>query len=49
MVGGVNNGVLETTWVLKVQVQSAVLGAVSRLGARADVGLKLVETISDNL
>lgn len=49
VVGGVDDGVLEAARVLEVQVQLAVLGAVGRGGARADVGLELVEAVSNNL
>jgi hypothetical protein len=49
VVGGVNNGVLETTGVLEVQVELAVLAAVGGGGARANVGLELIEAISNDL
>lgn len=49
MVGGVDDGVLETSGVFEVQVQLAVLAAVSGGGAGADVGLELIEAVSDDL
>jgi hypothetical protein len=49
VVGSVEDGVLEATGVLEVQVELAVLAAVGRDGAGADVGLELIEAISDDL
>jgi hypothetical protein len=49
VVGGVDNGILEATRVLQVQVELAVLGVVGGLSARANVGLELVETVGDDL
>jgi len=49
VVGGRDDGVLETTRVLEVQVQLAVLGLLARGDAGADVGLELIETVGDNL
>jgi hypothetical protein len=49
VVGGVDNGVLEATGVLEVQVELAVLAAVGWDGTRAGVRLELIEAISDNL
>lgn len=49
VVGSIENGVLETTGVLQVQVQLAVLAAVGRDGAGADVRLELIEAVSNDL
>lgn len=49
VVGRVDDGVLEAARVLEVEVQLAVLGVVGGLGARADVGLELVEAVGDDL
>jgi hypothetical protein len=49
MVGSIEHGVLETTGVLEVQVQLAVLAAVGGGGAGADVGLELIEAVSNDL
>lgn len=49
VVGGVDDGVLESTGVLEVQVDLAVLAAVGGNGAGANVGLELIESISDDL
>ena len=49
VVGGVDDGVLEATGVLEVQVDLAVLGLLGGLDAWADVGLELIETIGDDL
>tara|TARA_R110002003_G_scaffold104_25_gene8397 strand:+ start:30363 stop:30512 length:150 start_codon:yes stop_codon:yes gene_type:complete len=49
VVGGVNNGVLETTGVLEVQVELAVLAAVGGGGARANSRPTLIEAISNDL
>lgn len=49
MVGCVYDGVLETAWVLEVEVELAVFAAVGGDGAGADVGLELVEAVGDDL
>lgn len=49
MVGSINDCVLETTGVLEVQVDLAVLAAVGRDGSGTNVCLELVEAISDYL
>jgi hypothetical protein len=49
VVGSVYDRVLETTRILEVQVQLAVLGAVCGSGARADIGLELIEAVSNDL
>ena len=49
VVGGFDNGVLETAGVLEVQVQLAVLGAVGGRSAGADIGLEGVEAVGYNL
>jgi hypothetical protein len=49
VVGGIQESILEATWVLKAQVDLAVLGVVGNTGARPDVGLERVEAKGDNL
>jgi hypothetical protein len=49
VVGSVDNGVLEATGVLEVQVELAVLAAVCGNGAGADVCLEGIKAISDDL
>jgi hypothetical protein len=49
VVGGVDDGVLEAAGVHEVEVQLAVLGLVGGVGAGADVGLELIEAISNDL
>ena len=49
VVGGVDDGVLEASRVLQVEVKLAVLGAVGGAGAGTDVGLKGVEAVGYNL
>jgi hypothetical protein len=49
VVGGVYNCVLEASWVLKVEVQLAVLTAVGGGSAGADVRLELIEAVSNDL
>lgn len=49
VVGGLDHGILEAAWVLEVQVKLAVLAAVCGCGARANVGLELIEAISNDL
>ena len=49
VVRGVNDGVLEATRILEVEVQLALLGVVGLLGPGADVGLELVEAVGDDL
>lgn len=48
VVGSLDDGVLEATGVLKVQVDSAVLGAVCGGGARTNVGLECIEAVGDD-
>jgi hypothetical protein len=49
VVGSVNDGILEATGVLEVQVESAVLGLVGTRVAGTNEGLELIETIGDDL
>jgi len=49
VVGCIDNGILETAWVLEVEVELAVLGAVGGSCAGADVGLELVEPVRYDL
>lgn len=49
VVGGLNDGELETRGVLEVQVKLAVLGLLGGAEARSDVGLEAVEAEGDNL
>ncbi len=43
MIHGVDDGVLETTWVCEVEMQLAVLGFVGLRRSGSDVGLERVE------
>jgi len=49
MVGCVNDGILETTWILEIEVELAVLRAVGGGCAGADVGLELVKAVRYDL
>jgi hypothetical protein len=49
VVGGVDNGVLEAAGIGEVQVKLAVLAFVCSTGARANVGLECIESISNDL
>lgn len=49
VVGCVDDGVLEAARVLEVEVELAVFGVVGGGGARADVGLELVEAVGYDL
>lgn len=49
VVGSVDYGVLEATWVLEVEVDLAVLAAVCGRGAGPDVCLECIETVGDDL
>lgn len=49
MVGRLDDGELESSGVLEVQVELAVLGLVRRPGARSGVDLESVKTEGDDL
>lgn len=49
MVGGVNDSILESTRVLQVQMDLAVLGLVGLGGLWADVGLECIKTEGNEL
>ena len=49
MVGGIDHGVLESTWVLQTQMKLALLGLVCLLGCGANVGLESIKTKGHDL
>jgi hypothetical protein len=49
VVGGIQDGVLEASWVLKAQMELAILGVIRCSGARTDVCLETIESESENL
>jgi hypothetical protein len=49
VIGGIQDGVLEASWILKTQMELAILGVIRRSGAWTDVSLEFIETESEDL